>query len=167
MNPVLQRKSPRGERPTASFRREHAEIHVHLGHVRDLLANLADASATGRRAKMEKVVGFFRGHIAPHAAAEEEALHPVVDRCAGGGGEPFTASMRHEHRIVRRWIAALAREARGRAPDARAFVRKADALLGLIEAHFECEEKVLLPILDDSMSAREFERQVGLRTHHA
>ncbi len=116
---------------------------------------------------MEKAVGFFRGHIAPHAAAEEEALYPVVDRCAGGGGEPFTASMRHEHRIVRRWVAALAREARGRAPGARAFVRKADALLGLIEAHFECEEEVLLPILDDSMTAREFERQVGLRMRRA
>jgi hypothetical protein len=46
-------------------------------------------------------------------------------------------------------------------PDAAAFVRRADNLLGLIWAHFEEEEMVLLPVLDETMTPEQFEREVG------
>lgn len=125
-------------RVTEPFRKEHAEIEEHLG--------------------------FLEGHIAPHARWEERVLYPAVDRRVHEGAPPFTASMRHEHEIVARWINALEREAAKERPDPRAFTRQADALLGLLRAHFEEEEEVLLPILDRAMTSDEYEREIG-HTH--
>ena len=56
--------------------------------------------------------------------------------------------MRYEHGVVGRWIGELAQEAKRPAPDVKAFTRRTDNLLGLLEAHFEEEEHVLLPILE-------------------
>ena len=39
-------------------------------------------------------------------------------------------------------------------------------LLGLIWAHFEEEEEVLLPILDRTMSAEEFQREILDHAQH-
>ena len=43
-------------------------------------------------------------------------------------------------------------------PDVKSFTRRAYGLLGLLEAHFEEEEQVLLPILDRTMSKEEFDK---------
>jgi hemerythrin-like domain-containing protein len=106
---------------------------------------------------MADVVRFLGEHIRPHAEWEERVLYPLVDGKAGSPARhPFTASMRYEHRIVGRWIDEMG-AIRGKAkPDVRAFARRADNLLGLIAAHFEEEEEVLLPILDATMKPEEF-----------
>lgn len=148
-------------RPTEPFRREHAEIKEHLDHLDVELGKLATAPAQDRAASMQRVVGFVREHIKPHAEWEERVLYPAVDRRAASGPNPFTASMRYEHGIVGRWTDELAAIAAAPAPDATAFTRRADALLGLIRAHFEEEEEVLLPILDRTMSKEDFEREIG------
>jgi hemerythrin-like domain-containing protein len=153
--------SPRaapGARPTESFRAEHRELKVHLGHVDAWIGALAAAPADEQRAIMGRVVAFFAGHIAPHAAWEEAKLYPAVDRRASRG-EPFTASMRLEHRVVERWTHEL--EGLAAAGDAHAFARRADQLLGLVLAHFEAEEEVLLPVLDAHMTPAEVERELG------
>lgn len=105
---------------------------------------------------MARVVRFFREHIKPHAEWEERVLYPAVDKRAASGPNPFTASMRYEHRIVVRWTDELANT-----PDVIGFARRADNLLGLVWAHFEEEEEVLLPILDRSMSKEEFDQEIG------
>ena len=106
------------------------------------------------------MVRFLEEHIAAHAQWEERALYPVVDRQADGGDNPFTASMRHEHVIVGRWIGELDQLAAADLANVQAFTRRADNLLGLIWAHFEEEEQVLLPVLDRSMSAEQFRKEV-------
>jgi hemerythrin-like domain-containing protein len=148
-------------RPTEPFRREHAKIQEHLQHVHVELGKLTAAAADAQRASMEHVVKFFREHIKPHAEWEERVLYPAVDKRAATGANPFTASMRYEHRIVGRWTDELASMAASASPDAAAFVRRADNLLGLIWAHFEEEEMVLLPVLDETMTPEQFEREVG------
>lgn len=148
-------------RPTEPFRREHAEIREHLDHLDAELGKLATASPEDRRASMQHVVGFVRQHIQPHAQWEERVLYPAVDRRAASGRNPFTASMRYEHGIVARWTDELAAMAAASAPDTTAFTRRADNLLGLIRAHFEEEEEVLLPILDRTMSKEQFDREIG------
>jgi hypothetical protein len=70
--------------------------------------------------------------------------------------------MRYEHTIVGRWIDELAAMAAGPTLDAKAFARKSDRLLGLIAAHFEEEEEVLLPILDRATTREELEKELGL-----
>lgn len=154
-----------GERATESFRAEHVDLKKHLDHLEALVGGLATAAPEEQKKNMGMIAGFLREHIVPHAAWEEQALYPVVDRQAGSGAYPFTASMRHEHTIVGRWIAELEQEAGKPEPDVIAFTRRADNVLGLLRAHFEEEEEVLLPILDKTMTKAEFEAAVGERPH--
>jgi hemerythrin-like domain-containing protein len=153
-------------RPTESFRQEHVEIRAHLDHVRDWTGKLSQQAPDEQRTTARRIVAFFQEHIQPHAGWEEKALYPLVDRLAGGGEYPFTATMRHEHRIVERWIGELAKEAAKPRPDYRAFARRADNLLGLIAAHFEEEEEVLLPLIDRSLTPEQFEKETGGAAAH-
>jgi hemerythrin-like domain-containing protein len=74
--------------------------------------------------------------------------------------------MRHEHKIIARQLDDLALEVLRSSPDAKRFARHADNLLGLIAAHFENEEEVLLVILDASMTAEEFRRAIVNQEEH-
>lgn len=148
-------------RPTEPFRREHVEIKEHLAHLDAAVGKLAAESPDEQRRTMQHVVEFLIEHIKAHADWEERVLYPAVDKRTCAGANPFTASMRYEHRIIGRWIDELAAIAASPTPDVTAFVRRADNLLGLISAHFEEEEEVLLPILDRAMSHEEFEREIG------
>lgn len=151
-------------RPTAAFRAEHQEVQTHLRHVHERVGALPTHSPPEQRRSAQEVVSFFEKHIKPHAEWEERALYPVVDKLAGGPA-PFTSTMRHEHRIVSRWIAELRAEAAKPQLDAAEFARRADNLLGLIWAHFEEEEEVLLPFIDQGLSKEQFERELGAAAH--
>ena len=159
--------APRGEqtmtdqRPTARFRAEHREVKEHLRHVEDWVGALSIQSPAERRKTAEKVVSFFEKHIKPHAEWEERYLYPVVDKLTGGGPNAFTSTMRYEHRVVGRWIGELRAETEKKQIDPTKFARRADNLLGLLWAHFEEEEEVLLPFIDKGMSKEQFERELG------
>lgn len=148
-------------RVTEPFRKEHVELAEHLRHVHEWNGQLAAQPQEEQVQTMKRIVGFFEGHLAPHAKWEERHLYNSVDKRAGSGPNPFTASMRFEHRVVERWIAELRKESEAPAPNVTAFARRTDYLLGLVTAHFEAEEEVLLPILDRSMTAEEFEHELG------
>ena len=68
--------------------------------------------------------------------------------------------IRYEHRIIARWISELEIETRLRYPDERRFTQLNYQLLGLLKAHFEQEELVLLPILDKTMSTEQFNEEI-------
>lgn len=155
---------PGPERPTEAFRRHHVEIQEHLDHIAEWVGSLGTQTPARRAELMARTVHFLLVHIGPHAKWEEQVLYPVVDEYADGGAHAFTASMRHEHRIVGRWIEELSQEASRATPDENAFAKRAHELLGLLRAHFETEEEVLLPILDRAMTPEEFRRRVGSRT---
>ena len=153
-----------GDLPTAPFRREHVEIKEHLGHLDAMAGALPTAKPEEQRRTMSMVAKFLHEHIRNHAEWEEAYLYPAVDKRTLAGANPFTASMRYEHRIVGRSIDALTKMAADPDSSPAAFARSTDRLLGLIAAHFEEEEEVLLPILDKSMTKEEFETELG---HHA
>ena len=155
------KKMAADNRPTAAFRTEHVTKLEHLGHVETWAGALTTQPAAEQKRSAEKVLAFFEQDIKPHAAWEEKALYPVVDRIAGSGAHPFTSTMRHEHRIVERWIGELRAELEKPKLDAKKFARRADNLLGLLRAHFEEEDEVLLPLIDKAMSKAEFEKAVG------
>lgn len=165
--PRAQRAETSGpvERPTKEFRSHHAEILVHLGHVDAMAARLGQETREQQVRTMQSVVGFFKEHIGPHAMDEERVLYPAVRRRAGEGNR-LTEVPIYEHRIVERWIAGLEAEAAKPSPDAAAFAQKAVHLVGLLRAHFEVEEQVLLPVLDATMTPAEFKREVGDRMAH-
>lgn len=144
-------------RPTEPFRQEHRGLQVDLRHLDGRLDALATAPEAEKKRIMAEVVGFLNEHIRPHAVWEERVLYPLVDEKAGSKPEHrFTASMRFEHTIVGRRIDELDALRRRPRVDGAVFVRFADKLLGLITAHFEEEEQVLLPILDATMTPDQF-----------
>jgi len=148
-------------RPTQSLREEHHDLRERFHAIREEVGRIVQSDAASQKAMMDEVVGFLRREVHPHAEWEERTIYSMVDRFRPCGAERFTSSMRHEHRIVGRWIAELAEEAGRPKADARAFVRRADNLFGLIEAHMEEEEEVLLPVLDRFMTAEEIQREIG------
>ena len=152
-------------RPTESFREHHAEIREHLNHIDAMAASLSAQSPDDQRRSMQQVVRFLRDHIGPHAADEERVLYPVVERQAGPASR-LTEVPIYEHRIVEKSIAALEREAAKPAPDADAFARDALHLMGLLYAHFDDEEEVLLPVLDRTMTPDQFRQEVADKMSH-
>lgn len=146
--------------PSEPFRTEHVEIKKHLSHVEQWAGNLNGSDPTEQKKTMLKILTFFKEHIKPHAEWEEKKLYPAVDKRASKGAEIFTSTMRYEHKIIGRWVEELEKEATSKSPKAQLFLRKTDQLLGLIIAHFEEEEEVLLPILDKSMTPAEFKEEI-------
>lgn len=152
--------------PTAPFRQEHVEIKEHLGHLDVMAGSLPSAQAEEQRRTMTMIAKFLDEHIRTHAEWEEAYLYPAVDKRTLAGPNPFTATMRYEHRIVGRSIEALSKMAADPNASATEFARATDRLLGLIRAHFEEEEEVLLPILDKSMTKEQFEAELGGHATH-
>ncbi|HEY0593823.1 MAG TPA: hemerythrin domain-containing protein [Thermoanaerobaculia bacterium] len=154
--------------PTASFRAEHAEVKEHLRHIDSMAGSLPSQDEAKRAKTAGFIVEFLTDHILTHAAWEEKNLYPAVDKRTTAGARPFTGTMRYEHGIIGRRIADLRSAASGSGFDAARFVRDTDRLLGLIAAHFEKEEEVLLPVLDESMTREQVESELGMADseHH-
>lgn len=151
-------------KPSAHFREEHQKIHRRLDQISDLNGSLSGLHRQEQGRRMHEIVDFFQKELEPHARWEEKVLYPAVDRRVGSS-RPFTSTMRGDHRVVGRWIAELNGLARSSTPDAVRFSRAADRLIGLITAHFENEEEVLLPVLDESMTREEFDREIMAQAH--
>jgi hemerythrin-like domain-containing protein len=149
-----------GQRPTDPFRLEHRDIEDRLAEIDRQIARMPSADPEEQKRTMALIVAFLREHVLLHAEWEEKVLYAVVDRRAGSGAHRFTACMRQEHAIIARWTSELAAEAGKPEPDPVAFARRADQLLGLLLAHLENEEEVLLPVLDWTMTPEDFEREV-------
>lgn len=162
MNPSVTHSETKtaAARPSEQFRKEHLEIKEHLAHVEKWTGTLTEEKPDEQKKTMQKIVTFFKDYIKPHAEWEEKKLYPAVDKRASKGGEVFTSSIRYEHKIVGRGIEELEKEANAKTPDVKTFSRKSFKLLGLISAHFEEEEEVLLPILDKSMTPAEFKTEI-------
>lgn len=143
------------ERPTEPFRAEHVELREHLRHIDEAVESLGTLAPEQRAKRMAWITAFLDEHVLAHAGWEERVLYPLVDARTTSGKHPFTETMRYEHGVVGRWLGEL-KTLRDAAP----FARVAHRLLGLLAAHFEEEEEVLLPVLDGSMTREEFERAV-------
>jgi hemerythrin-like domain-containing protein len=149
------------KRPTEGFRKEHAAIKEHLRHLHEMTGSIAASDAAAQRKTAQFVVNFLNEHIRSHARWEEERLYPAVDRRTHAGMHPFTSSMRYEHGIIGRGIDEIGRLAGATTFDSTSFTRRTDRLLGVIDAHFEKEEEVFLPILDKTMTREELEKELG------
>lgn len=158
-------------RPTEPLRAEHRDLWPHLRALPALAAGLADWDA-GLPARLRDAVAFLRGHLVPHAQAEEAVLYPAYERVTGAPGA--TATMVSDHREIVRRIEELERFAADAGPAApgaarveelRAALYGLDAILAL---HFAKEEEDLLPALDehlDEEAARQLFGEMGAVAH--
>ena len=152
---------PTPDRPTEPFRREHAEIRKELRHIDRWIEQLPTADPNDQRTIMLQIVRSLRERILVHAEWEERVLYPAVDKRAGAGPIPFTASMRHDHTAAVHRMAEIDTESVRPRPNAHWFARRADQLLGLLTAHLDAEEEILLPILDKAMTAEQYAHEIG------
>lgn len=149
--------------PIERLLREHADLRQRLDDGEKQLALLAAMTDRAeQRTIMQRLVVFFTVHVDDHARWEERDLYPVADKQVGGTA-PFTASLREEHAVMKRWIADLTRISNADYPDTADFARRAYELVGLVRAHLEAEDRTLLPFIDPLMSWEEFDRAMKAR----
>jgi hypothetical protein len=68
-------------RPTEPFRDEHRELVEHVEHLAEAARRMPTLSRDERDALRERVLGFLRGTLLPHAAAEEQVPIRNGRRC--------------------------------------------------------------------------------------
>ncbi len=135
---------------TAPLREARDRLRRSLAAIADRVGALGAVPVEERAAAMRTLGTDLDALLRPHLDWEERTVHPVVDKFACEGPAAFSASMRYEHEIIFRAIGELRAMADDGAP-ATAFSRRADNLLGVVLAHFELEEPVLVPILDRAL----------------
>jgi iron-sulfur cluster repair protein YtfE (RIC family) len=147
------------QRPTEPLRAEHRDLLPHLLALDAAANDTAGWDRDAAVAGLADIVAFLRGHLVPHAAAEEAVLYPAVEEAMGAPGA--TATMRADHVEIVARIDRLAESAAAveeRWPDADLARDVAHQLVGLsaiLQLHFSKEEEVLLPVLDASLGAND------------
>jgi hemerythrin-like domain-containing protein len=145
--------------PTEPLRAEHRDL---LPHLRALDTAADDVDRWDRDEAVHvlgEVVGFLRGHLVPHATAEEHVLYPAVEDAMAAPGA--TATMRADHtEIVARIdrLAGTVATVEERWPDAdlaRDVVHQLVGLSAILQLHFDKEEEILLPVLDARLGVDE------------
>ncbi len=132
----------------ASLHEEHQEILPHLDHLRILADEAPDLDDEALKGRLEGVLTFLTDTLLPHAAVEEKALYPAVDRLlrATGGA---TRTMSIDHQAIGERIEELAASTHEPlTPMTRTAVgRTLDALEAVVRLHFRKEEEAYLPLL--------------------
>jgi hemerythrin-like domain-containing protein len=145
-------------KPTAPLRAEHAAIMTRLQGLAERIEKLHELGTLDQLSLAREVLEFVNKNVAPHARAEEYTLYPAADWAAGEGSK-LTETVRFEHQIVARRCQALEKEISAGATAGR-LMHHCYAILGLIAAHFQVTENVLLPYLDKAFDAARFEKEV-------
>ena len=130
-------------RPTEPFRREHEELLVHVEHLAQAAREVPRLSEEERQALVERIVGFLRGSLLPHARAEEEVLYPEWARLVGFADA--AVPMVHDHEAI---VARVDRLAATGPADVDALQELLYGLHALIGTHFRKEEDLQLPAFD-------------------
>ncbi len=146
------------------LREEHAELLPHIESLRATADLVGSLPADDLAVRLEEAYRFLRGHLVPHAAAEEAALYPAVEEAMATPG--VTATMARDHLEVLRLIDQLGQlrtEGGFSSPDRESDLRRVlYGLYAILELHFAKEEEIYLPLLearlDPASAAALFER---------
>lgn len=130
-------------RPTEPFRREHAELLTHIGHIGQAAGEVARLSAEEREVVVGRILAFLRGTLVPHAKAEEEVLYPEWAKLVGY--DAAAVPMIHDHETI---VAHIDRLESTDPDDLDSLQELLYGLYALIGAHFRKEEDLQLPAFD-------------------
>jgi len=149
-----------GQRATEAFREEHRRLLTHVDQIRAAGGEVTDLAPEERKALIGRILEFLRTTLVPHAEWEEQVLYAAVGKVLGSTAA--TATMSRDHVAIRRMIDALAEA------DPSDVARLQELLYGLhalIVIHFEKEEEIYLPLLDERPEVGEWvARQLGATT---
>ena len=130
-------------RPTEPFRREHEQLLEHIEHLAQAAREMPRLSEQERAALRDRILGFLRGTLIPHAKAEEEVLYPEWSKLLGFADA--AAPMIHDHEAI---VACVDELARVDVRDVDALQELLYGLYALIGVHFRKEEDLQLPAFD-------------------
>jgi iron-sulfur cluster repair protein YtfE (RIC family) len=130
-------------RPTEPFREEHRELIEHIEHLAAAAREIPDLSGDERELLRERVLGFLRGTLVPHAQAEEQILYPEWAKLVGFEGAAIP--MVHDHEAI---VARIQRLADADVGDVDRLQELLYGLYALISVHFRKEEDIQLPVFD-------------------
>ena len=143
--------------PTEPLRAEHRDLLPHLQGLETIADEVDRWNADEAAHVLGEIIGFLRGHLVPHAEAEEQVLYPAVEEAMAAPGA--TATMRADHAEIVSRIDRLADTAAAvatRWPDdtlVRDLTHQLVGLSAILLLHFRKEEEVLLPVLDTTLGA--------------
>jgi hemerythrin-like domain-containing protein len=141
--------------PTEPLRAEHRELLPHLQALDAAADEAHEWDLEQARHVLGGIVEFLRGHLVPHAHAEERVLYPAVEEAMGAPGA--TATMRADHSEIVARIDRLAATVNALGPgwseaeSARSVAHELVGLSAILQLHFAKEEEVLLPVLDRTL----------------
>lgn len=131
---------------------EHRELLPWIDRIHDAGCAVGRVPASELAVLLHRVLVWLEGDLGAHAAWEEAWLYPEIDERAG---TPWaTRTMRFEHEQIRAAVRRLAVEQAhlGHELTAAQVSHLASQVFGLeavLRTHLECEERILLPLLED------------------
>jgi iron-sulfur cluster repair protein YtfE (RIC family) len=144
------------------LRAEHRELLPHLNELRTVAAGAEAFSTRDLRVRLDGLVHWLRAHLIPHARAEEAVLYPAVERQMASPGAMATMVADHVEIVGRIDHLAETASTIGDHPlDAERLEDLRAQLYGLwaiLLLHFDKEETVLLPVLDEELSAEDADK---------
>jgi hypothetical protein len=124
---------------TEGFRRAHEEIDRHADELRDLAARVPSLTLAERAGERDRVVAYLRRRVEMHMKHDERLLYPETSIRLG---DPLiSASMRYDHRAIRRWIDDIAA---ADVADTALLQRLLYGLEALIRVHLWKEDELFL-----------------------
>lgn len=137
---------------------EHRELLPWIERIHDVGCAIGHSAAGELAVSLHRVLVWLQGDLQAHAAWEEAWLYPEIDARAG---TPWaTRTMRFEHERIRAAVRRLAAEQSRlghelTASQASELACHVFGLEAVLRAHLECEECVLLPLLQDAATVHE------------
>ena len=130
-------------RPTEPFRKEHEQLLEHIEHIAVAAREVPRLSEEERDTLRERILGFLRGTLIPHAKAEEEVLYPEWSKLLGFADA--AAPMIHDHEAI---VSRVERLEHADVHDVDSLQELLYGLYALISVHFSKEEDLQLPAFD-------------------
>jgi iron-sulfur cluster repair protein YtfE (RIC family) len=147
------------QRPTEPLRAEHRDLLPHVIALETAATDVDDWDRDAAVRALGAAVSFLRGHLVPHAAAEEQVLYPAIEQAMAAPGATATMAADHTEIVARiDRLADTTASVERRWPDAALARDVAHQLVGLsaiLQLHFRKEEEILLPVLDANLGADE------------
>ncbi len=144
-------------RPTDPMRDHHKALEEQLHGFFNFIETL-DKFGAEEKEKLKEFAAFLKNDILPHAEGEEKHLYKKVGELMGN--PLFTKTMEIDHQHITRFISDLETETNNIFKEAadvtiKKLKQTAGKLQGIMELHFQKENDVYLPILDEKLSAEQ------------
>lgn len=141
---------------TSKLHQTHEDLRAGLASIKET-ADLIDlASTEALKEELSMNEQFLRYHLLPHARAEEEVMYRAYD---GLANSPWaTDTMRHDHDEVERLTEELSAAELGLFMERPSDEQKLElrrvlyGLYAVLKLHFDKEEALLLPRLEDGLT---------------